>query len=126
MDPICILFRTKAYKSQHNPIILASLPTYTNGLLGYFCRATGAPLVLDFRDSWTDDPYLILPTKFHRWVHEKLEKIVLGHAKHFIVYADWLKKVYEKRYPGIPVTVILNGYDCSDFPIKKIRDPKKN
>ena len=50
------------------------------------------PLVLDFRDSWTDDPYLILPTKFHRWVHEKLEKIVLGHAKHFIVYADWLKK----------------------------------
>ena len=124
--PFAFFSGVKHIKSQHNPIILASLPTYTNGLLGYFLsKATGAPLVLDFRDSWTDDPYLILPTKFHRWVHEKLEKIVLGHAKHFIVYADWLKKVYEKRYPGIPVTVILNGYDSSDFPIKKIRDPKK-
>jgi hypothetical protein len=124
--PFAFIPGVKHIKSQNNPIILASLPTYTNGLLGFFLsRATGAPLVLDFRDSWTDDPYLILPTKFHRWVHSKLEKMVLGHAKHFVVYADWLKEVYETRYPAIPVTVILNGYDSSDFPINAHRDLKR-
>lgn len=124
--PFAFFSGVKHIKSQQNPIILASLPTYTNGLLGFFLsKATGAPLVLDFRDSWTDDPYLVLPTKFHRWFHAKLEKIVLGHAKHFIVYVDWLKAVYEKRYPGIPVSVILNGYDNLDFPVKKNVDLKK-
>ena len=121
--PFAFFSGVKHIKAKKNPVIIASLPTYTNGLLGYFLsKATGAPLILDFRDSWTDDPYLSLPTKFHRWVHTKLENRILDHAKHLVVYGDWLKDIYDKRYPSIPTTVILNGYDACDFPDKVVSD----
>ena len=121
--PFAFFSGVKHIKAKKTPVIIASLPTYTNGLLGYFLsKATGAPLILDFRDSWTDDPYLSLPTKFHRWVHTKLENRILGHAKHLVVYGDWLKNIYDRRYPGIPTTVILNGYDPCDFPDKVVSD----
>lgn len=121
--PFAFFSGVKHIKTQKKPVIVASLPTYTNGLLGYFLsKATGAPLILDFRDSWTDDPYLIFPTKFHRWVHTKLENRILGHAQHLVVYGDWLKDIYDKRYPSIPTTVILNGYDICDFPEKIFSD----
>lgn len=121
--PFAFFSGVKHIKAKKTPVIIASLPTYTNGLLGYFLsKATGAPLILDFRDSWTDDPYLSLPTKFHRWVHTKLENRILGHAKHLVVYGDWLKDIYDKRYPSIPTTVILNGYDACDFPDKVVSD----
>ncbi|XXK45510.1 hypothetical protein ACMAY4_02980 [Porticoccaceae bacterium nBUS_17] len=121
--PFAFFSGVKHIKAKKTPVIIASLPTYTNGLLGYFLsKATGAPLILDFRDSWTDDPYLSLPTKFHRWVHTKLENRILGHAKHLVVYGDWLKDIYDRRYPSIPTTVILNGYDACDFPDKVVSD----
>lgn len=115
--PFAFFSGVKHIKSIKKPVIVASLPIYTNGLLGYLLsKATEAPLILDFRDSWTDDPYLILPTKFHRWIHKKLENRILSHAKHLVVYGIWLKEIYDRRYPNIPTTVILNGYDPIDFP----------
>lgn len=101
------------------PVIIASLPVYTPALVAYaLSRVSGAPLMLDFRDGWVDDPYLELPTSFHRWFHRVLEKRIVKHSKHLIVYGEWLEGVFREKYPDVPCTVILNGFDADDFAIE--------
>lgn len=105
-------------RSLEHPVIIASLPVYTPALVAYaLSRATGAPLMLDFRDGWADDPYLELPTRFHRWLHNSLERRIVRHAKHLVVYGEWLEGVFREKYPDVPCTVILNGFDADDFAV---------
>jgi glycosyltransferase involved in cell wall biosynthesis len=116
--PFAFLAGRKHLKTLQNPVIIASLPVYTPALVAYaLSRLTGAPMMLDFRDGWADDPYLELPTRFHRWFHASLERRIVRHAKHLIVYGEWLENVYREKYPDTPCTVILNGYDVDDFSV---------
>ena len=101
---------------QPGAIIVASLPIYTNAVVGYIAsKDSGAPLVLDFRDAWTDDPYLHVPTRFHKAFHRFLERKVLSHAKAFTVCIESHKSIFEERYEPTNATVILNGFDDADF-----------
>lgn len=119
--PFALIAGLKHVKTLSNPVIVASLPVYTTALVAYcLSKLTGAPLVIDFRDAWIDDPYLELPTKFHRYIHNKLEKKIVCHAKHIVVYGEWLREIYIKKYPNIPTTVILNGFDAEDFKFDKL------
>lgn len=114
--PFAFLAGRKHLKTLQNPVIIASLPIYTPALVAYcLSRQSGAPLMLDFRDGWADDPYLELPTRFHRWFHAALERRIVRHSKHLFVYGEWLENVYRQKYPDTPCTVILNGYDTDDF-----------
>ncbi len=114
--PFAIYDGYKFLKKQKNPIIVASLPVYSTALVGYvLSKLTNTPLIIDFRDGWVDDPYLNLPTRFHKAFHRKLEAVIVGHAKHLVVYGQWLADIYKKKYPSKPTTVILNGFDDEDF-----------
>jgi glycosyltransferase involved in cell wall biosynthesis len=126
--PFAFIAGLRHIKTLTNPVIVASLPVYTTALVAYYLsKWTGAPLVMDFRDAWTDDPYLELPTRLHRYLHNELESKIVGHAKHIVVYGEWLRQIYLKKYPHIPTTVILNGFDSEDFKFNSppMRDDKK-
>jgi len=114
--PFALFAGFRHVKNLQNAVIVASLPVYTTALIAYcISKLTGAPLILDFRDAWADDPYLELPTRFHHYFHNKLENIIVKHAKHIVVYGEWLQKIYLRKYPEVPATVILNGFDEEDF-----------
>lgn len=126
--PFAFLAGWKHLRTLENPVIIASLPVYTPALVAYgLSRLSGAPLMLDFRDGWADDPYLELPTRFHRWFHKALESRIVRHAQHLVVYGEWLENVYREKYPDTPCSVILNGYDTDDFAVDELpaRDDAK-
>jgi glycosyltransferase involved in cell wall biosynthesis len=114
--PFAIYHGYKYLKKQKKSVIIVSLPVYTTALVGYFLsKLTNTPLIIDFRDGWVDDPYLDLPTKFHRAFHSLLERVIVNHAKHLVVYGQWLADIYKTKYPSKKTTVILNGFDNEDF-----------
>lgn len=117
--PFAFLAGRAHLRALDNPVIIASLPVYTPALVAYvLSRTTGAPLMLDFRDGWVDDPYLELPTGFHRWLHSTLERRIVRHASHLVVYGEWLEQRFREKYPDTPCTVILNGFDADDFAVE--------
>jgi glycosyltransferase involved in cell wall biosynthesis len=99
-------------------IIFASANRLSATVVAYLLsRTTGLPYVLDFPDGWTDDPYLICPTRVHKRLHAALEKVIVGNAAAVSVYGEYLAGQYRKRYPWIAdhVHVLPNGFDPDDF-----------
>lgn len=110
----------KAYrllnKQSNYSVIITSLPFYSNAITGYLVsKMSNKPLILDFRDGWIDDPYLIKPTKLHYYLHKKLENIIVNHAEIIVVYGNYLKDIFNDRYPSKKVVTILNGFDPEDI-----------
>ena len=103
-------------QDRRDSVIFSSVPIYTNAVGGYIVsRLFNLPLVLDFRDTWVDDPYLNLPTSFHKKINTWLESKVFNHASLILVYSDWAKRVYREKYPNKETHVIMNGYDPDDL-----------
>jgi glycosyltransferase involved in cell wall biosynthesis len=75
-------------------------------------RATGRPLVVDFRDAWTLNPHAH-HLAFHQRVIEALERRVFAVADRIILNTDGAAALYARRYPACApkMTVIPNGYD---------------
>ena len=61
-------------------ILFASGPPFTTLLVGYLLsRATGVPLVVEFRDRWSEDPYYPSPWWRGRW-DRWLEALIVRQA----------------------------------------------
>lgn len=103
-------------KDRPDSVIFSSVPIYSNAVGGYIVsRLFKLPLILDFRDTWVDDPYLHLPTNFHKKINTWLESKVFNHASLILVYSDWAKELYREKYPNKETHVIMNGYDPDDL-----------
>ncbi len=100
-------------------VIYASAPPYTAFLVGALVsQITGIPLVVDYRDPWTDNPYLKYPSKFHRKIEHVLESFVLATAKRIIVATSPMSEQLLKRYSWLnpaSIVTVTNGYDEEDF-----------
>lgn len=107
-------------------IVFTTIPTYSSAFLGSFLSwYYNCPHVIDFRDSWSDDPYLNLPTIFHKKFHQFWEKRILSRASLLVVYNQWLFDIYQEKYPNIPCTVVTNGYDPADLKKGKVQNVTK-
>lgn len=93
--------------------IFATAPPFTALLIGHLlARAAGIPLIVEFRDRWSDDPYYPPPwwrRRLERWTEGR---IVRQAAALTTVSEPWAE-TYRARY-GKPVAVIYNGYDPAD------------
>ena len=91
-------------------LVFASAPPFTTLLAGaWLSRSARAPLVLELRDRWWDDPYYPPPAwlrALNRFVERRL---VSGAAGLSTVSEPWAE-TYRARY-GKPTVVIYNGYD---------------
>lgn len=94
-------------------VIFATAPPFTSLLVGYLLsKATGIPLIVEYRDRWSDDPYYPPPwwrRQLERWLEGKITRHAIGITT---VSEPWAES-YRARY-GKPVTVIYNGYDPAD------------
>jgi glycosyltransferase involved in cell wall biosynthesis len=107
----------KAIRENKIDIIIGSVGPYTSAILSkMLSKKTGIPYVLDFRDGWIDDPYLIRPTPLHKRAHSILERSIVAGANGVCVYGDYLYQQFAKRYPQLigRMEVLTNGFDSAD------------
>jgi glycosyltransferase involved in cell wall biosynthesis len=100
-------------------LIFATAPPYTDFLTGRFLKKRyKLPLVLDYRDSWIDNPNHFYLTPVHRWLHYVLEKRVLRTSDKVITINRRIKELLLTRYPFLQyqdVEIISQGFDPEDF-----------
>jgi glycosyltransferase involved in cell wall biosynthesis len=75
-------------------------------------RLTGKPLIVDFRDAWSLNPY----TRFRRLqraIINRLERFVLSACDALVVNTDGAARLYATAYPEHreKIVTIPNGYD---------------
>lgn len=116
--PFAVRRGEKIIKEENIDVIYATAPVYTSLLIGYLLKKkTGKPLVVDFRDPWTQNVFIEFPSRFHRKIEEKMEEKVLEFADHVIANTEFMALKFIDKYPFIKdkCTTITNGFDAEDF-----------
>ena len=100
-------------------LIIATMPPFTSGLIAKWAfKLFGIPYFLDFRDAWTNNPYLPELTLAHSNIQKRLEWWVLKKARGTIFVNPRLQSYYLSAYPFLkdkPNQLIRNGFDPDDF-----------
>jgi glycosyltransferase involved in cell wall biosynthesis len=98
-------------------VIMVTFPIATAVLIGLILqRLTGKPLVLDFRDSMTEEAYPRDPRT--RRLHRRIESLAIQSSSLVIFTTVSTRRMYLERYPNLAArkcVVIPNGYDEGDF-----------
>jgi glycosyltransferase involved in cell wall biosynthesis len=106
-------------------VIYSSSSPYSAHVLGLLVKKlTHKPWVADYRDEWSLDSYRELPTRFHKWLGEKLDKSCVKNADIVInvtevITSRAIDKFGEDKEKFV---TIHNGYDEDD--IAKFRKTK--
>ena len=100
-------------------VIYASCPPATSLVIGALLkRITRKPLVVDYRDPWTNNPFTSYPTRVHYSIEKKIENRILRNCDVIITTTEFQKQELLKAFPFLRETdvhVITNGYDPDDF-----------
>ena len=108
-------------------VIYVTAPIWTSLLIGYLLKKrTKKPLVVDFRDPWTINPYHKPPTKLHAKIENCLERRVLMIADYVVTVSQPYKCRLVAKYPFLKTKseVIMNGFDPDDFKNLKRQPPQ--
>lgn len=97
--------------------VISTAPPYTSHVLGVrLSKITRLPLVLDYRDAWTYNPFGGPPTPLHAFGWRLAERRVLSAASAVVTVTDAMADDYRLRFRlDAPVYTIPNGYDEDDF-----------
>ena len=91
-------------------VVYASGPPFSTLVIGWrLARAFRLPLVVEFRDRWSDDPYDppgALRQRLDRW----LERRIVADATALVTVSEPWAETYRTRF-GKPTLVLANGYD---------------
>jgi len=94
----------------HYDAIVTTTPPETAHIVGLLCsRFLGLPWVADIRDLWSQS-HTHGSTKFMKWIKEKVELYILGHADELVTVSNGFSKELELLIRR-KTTVITNGYD---------------
>ncbi|MBR9977752.1 MAG: glycosyltransferase family 4 protein [Bacteroidetes bacterium] len=109
-----------AYLETHPvDVIFATAPPYTAFLIGReLKRRTGLPLIVDYRDSWIDNPLHFYLTPLHKALHYRLERRVLRETRHIISINRPIKERILQAHPFLShndISIISQGFDQKDF-----------
>jgi glycosyltransferase involved in cell wall biosynthesis len=118
--PLAVRDGIRIIKTEGIDLIYVSCPPFSAALIGSeLKKRTGLPLVVDFRDAWTLNPYAgryLVP--FLKKQDEKFERTVFETADFIITATDGIKEDYIQKYPSVRSRIehIPNGFDTEDIP----------
>lgn len=99
--------------------IFATAPPFTDFIVANeLSQKFGKPYVVDYRDTWIDNPFHFFPTPFHKNYNIKLESDILIHSRKAFVITRYSKELLLKRYRFLShddVVILPHGYDPEDF-----------
>jgi len=101
-------------------LIYCTCPPVSALLIGMRLKMEmGLPLVIDYRDLWTENPYLRYPTGLHARFMRRLEERVLMVSDAVITVEEPSRMKLLRAFPFLSKTrsvhVIHNGFDPHDF-----------
>ena len=102
-------------------VVYATTPVRSNLLVGSkLSRKNKLPLVVEYRDLWTDNPYAhnASPTPIHKWFHRQLENSVFRQAKKITSVCRGIQEVLKDKGQVVhqeDVSLNYNFYDPSCF-----------
>jgi glycosyltransferase involved in cell wall biosynthesis len=99
--------------------VFATAPPFTDFMIGReLQKRYGLPLVVDYQDTWLDNPHQFYATPIHRSYAAGLEEDILKNADACVVVNRRIKERLIARYPFLThdlVHIIPGGYDAKEF-----------
>ncbi len=90
--------------------VYASGPPFSTLVIGWrLARRLRVPLVVEFRDRWSDDPYYP-PARARQRLDRWLERRIVRDARGIVTVSEPWAETYRARF-GKPTLVLYNGYD---------------
>jgi len=128
---LAVMKAQRAMKRYGADVIYASGGPFSSFLAGAALKfLSGLPLILDFRDPWTQNSIRNWPTRAHFRIDQALEKFALTAADAVIMNTPTAREHLLFQYPDLAadsVYVLPNGYDEQVFstarPLDKSRIP---
>lgn len=109
----------KLVKQNHIDVIFATGSPWSGLFVGYLIsKATGKPLIVDFRDPWTNNPFHQSKGALLDGWSVKMERKIVRHAAAISLNTEPLMEEFLERYPDVDRNrffVMPNGYDLSDM-----------
>ncbi len=116
--PFALIKGWRVIRQKKIEVLVGSYPGPSNALITYILsKVTRVPYILDFRDGYLDYPYITYPSSFHKWMHARLEKLVVTNASKIVTFGPFLTNRLKDRYGLLDSTFseISNGFDPDDF-----------
>jgi glycosyltransferase involved in cell wall biosynthesis len=115
-------------------LIYVSCPPFAHAVPSVrLARRSGLPLVMDFRDAWSLDPYAsggwikqTAKRALCRWVFPPLERKAFAAADAILLNTPSMRRAYVRTYPAAHARIHLvpNGFDDTDFSEPAARPPR--
>ncbi|MDP8202447.1 MAG: glycosyltransferase [Candidatus Tenebribacter burtonii] len=109
----------KLLKKNKYDAIMATIGPYTSGIAAYkLAKRNKLPLIIDYRDHWTLNPYITFFSTFHKKHSVKWENIILQSASVITVVSKAMKNDLICEFGEDirnKIKVIYNGWDTDDF-----------
>jgi glycosyltransferase involved in cell wall biosynthesis len=118
--PVAVPIAAKIIRDHQVDAFLTTGPPMTCHVIGLLLKAlTGRRWIADFRDPWILNPTDSSrpSTAFSRAIETWLEQKTMLNADSVVFNSDRMQASLQQRYPFLTskTSVILNGYDPSDF-----------
>lgn len=105
----------KIIKNEDIDVILSTSPPLTSHLIAVLSKKlTHRPVVLDYRDAWSEDPFGLFPTGIHKKFIEKIEKFIVKNSDYVIAVNEPILQGRLNLGAGTG-KVVPQGYDPEDF-----------
>lgn len=106
----------KLVRQENIDVIFATGSPWSGLVTGYLIsKATGKPLIVDFRDPWIDNPFHQSKGQYLDSLARRLERKVVTHASAVSLNTLPLRDAFLDRYPEIDPNrffVLPNGFDA--------------
>ncbi|HTY10697.1 MAG TPA: glycosyltransferase [Bacteroidota bacterium] len=104
-------------------LVLSSSPPESSHVASLeISRTCGAPLIIDLRDGWLDEPLrpIVDQLWLRRFLESRLEEKIIAKADAILVTSERWKEQLGERYPhaSAKTTVLTNGYPVANDRVK--------
>jgi len=118
LGPVRSVILDELHRTSYDCILVSSPPYSLTMLAVRLQEESGLPVITDFRDPWTSNPYKLHPTPYHFIKDRQMEFSAVRKIKHGISAYGSLLDYYQMQIPDFDAGkwhVIPNGFDEADF-----------